>query len=179
MKSSLPLLAAGLALAACQSGPDAVRTSSASGLQVVEADASVRAPIWEALATLEGSWVSETPYGSSSHVFKVSSGGSALREIMGPGTESEMTNMYTLDGNGVVMTHYCAAGNQPHMRAAGMEDGRLVFESVSVGDLKDAGEHYMGAMTLVIVDQDHVEQHWTSITGETNEEMGVFKLTRQ
>lgn len=179
MKSSLPLLANGLAvialLAACQSAPSA----SVSGLKVVEADASVRGPLWDALSSLEGSWISETPYGPSEHVFQVSSAGSALRELMGPGTEMEMTNMYTLDGNGVAMTHYCGAGNQPHMRAAGMDGNRLVFESVSVADLKSTDEHYMGAMTLVLVDENTVEQHWTSITDGTTEEMGVFTLTRK
>lgn len=178
MKNYVSLSLAVLAAAACQSTDIAASDASGPVLKVVAADASVRAPLWEALSSLEGRWKSETEYGDGEHVFAVSSGGSVLREIMGPDTESEMTNVYSLDGNGVAMTHYCAAGNQPHMRAAGMEDGRMVFESVSVGDLKDAGEHYMGAMTLVFVDADHVEQHWTSITGETNVEMGVFSLTR-
>ncbi len=45
---------------------------------------------------------------------------------MYPGMEHEMTNMYTLDGNTLVMTHYCAGGNQPRMRATGVENGRVV-----------------------------------------------------
>ena len=147
-------------------------------LQVVAADASVRAPLWDAFSSLEGRWISRTPYGEGEHVFEVSSAGSVVREIMSPGTESEMTNMYSLSGNGVAMTHYCGAGNQPYMRAAGMEDNRMAFESVSVGDFKDPSGHYMGAMTLVFVDEDHVEQHWMSITGETEEQMGVFALER-
>ncbi len=166
-----------LGAASCQS-TDSSAPTDGPVLKVVAADASVRAPLWAALSSLEGRWTSKTEYGDGEHVFAVSSAGSVLREIMGPGTESEMTNMYSLDGNGVAMTHYCGAGNQPHMRAARMDGNRLVFESVSVGDLKDLGEHYMGAMTLVFVDEDHVEQHWTSITGETQLDMGVFTLTR-
>lgn len=172
----LPLIALGAV--SCQSSDSAAPAKSLSALKVVDADAAVRAPLWEALSSLEGRWISTTPYGESEHVFAVTSAGSAVRELMGPGTESEMTNMYTLDGNGVAMTHYCGAGNQPYMRAARMDGDRLAFESVSVGDLKNAGDHYMGAMTLVFVDEDHVEQHWTSITGETQEEMGVFALKR-
>ena len=45
-------------------------------------------------------------------------------------------------------------------------------------DLKDPAEHYMGAMTLVFLGEDHVEQHWTSIIGEDVAEMGVFDLRR-
>ncbi len=171
MKQTLLLALAILGLSACQSATEAP-------LAMVEADPAVRAPMWEALSSLEGRWVSKTPYGEGEHTFEVSSAGSALREIMGPGTEHEMTNMYTLDGNSVLMVHYCGAGNQPRMRAASLEGDRFVFESVSVGDLKAEDEHYMGAMTLVIVDEDHVEQHWTSIAGGEVTEMGVFALER-
>ena len=113
------------------------------------------------------------------HVFEVTSSGSAVRELMGPGTEHEMTNMYTLDGNSLTMTHYCGAGNQPFMRARRLDGDRLEFESVSVRDLKDPGDHYMGAMTLVFLEDGHVEQHWTSIIGDEVAEMGVFDLRRE
>lgn len=173
----LHLAAPLLALAACAS-----QTSSgpvAGGeLTIVDADPAIRAPFMEALTALEGRWTSVTPYGESEHVFHVSSMGSAVREIMSPGMEHEMTNMYTLDGNGVTMTHYCGAGNQPHMRATAFDGRRLEFRTTGVSDLKDPGEHYMGEMTLVFVDDDHVEQHWTSIENGEKSEIGVFALTR-
>ena len=152
--------------------------STEGSLDVVEADESIRAPMFDAVAGLEGRWVSTTPYGEMVHVFEVTSSGSAVRELMGPGTEHEMTNMYTLDGNSLTMTHYCGAGNQPFMRARALDGDRLEFEAVSVRDLKDPAEHYMGAMTLVFLGEDHVEQHWTSIIGEDVAEMGVFDLRR-
>ena len=89
-----------------------------------------------------------------------------------------MTNMYTLDGNSMVMTHYCGGGNQPRMRATEFDGRRLEFRSVSVSDLKNAGDSYMGEMTLVFVDDNYVEQHWTSIENGETSEMGVFQLTR-
>ena len=183
MKNYVSPALVGLALVACRSIDSAAPVGDASVLEVVApevvvADQDVRTPLWKALSSLEGRWVSETPYGAGEHLFEVSSGGSVVREIMGPGTESEMTNMYSLAGNGISMTHYCAVGNQPHMHAASMDGNRLVFELVSVGDFKDAGGHYMGPMTLVFVDEDHVEQHWTSNAGGKVDEMGAFVLTR-
>ncbi len=172
----LPLVL--LPLVACQSGGSSGSAIDATGLVFAPADPAIRAPLWDKLSSLEGRWISTTPYGEGEHVFTVTSAGSIVREIMGPGTESEMTNMYSLSGNGVAMTHYCGAGNQPYMRAAGMEEDRMVFKSVSVGDLKDPGELYMGEMTLVFVDEDHVEQHWTSITDGVHAEMGAFTLER-
>lgn len=152
--------------------------STGESLTVVEADDALRAPMFDAVAALEGRWVSTTPHGEMVHVFEVTSAGSAIREIMAPGTEHEMTNMYTLDGNSLSMTHYCGAGNQPFMRARRLDGDRLEFESVSVRDLKDPDEHYMGAMTLVFVSAEHVQQHWTSIIGGDVSEMGVFELRR-
>jgi hypothetical protein len=89
-----------------------------------------------------------------------------------------MTNMYTLDGDSLVVTHYCAAGNQPRMRARAIEDGRIAFRLDSVGDLGSDDSHYMGELILVLVDADHVEQHWRTFKdGELDHEM-VFPLER-
>lgn len=175
MKQTLLLGLAILGLSACQS---TCESTCDSPLTSAEADPAIRAPMWDALKTLEGSWVSTTPYGEGEHTFEITSAGSVLREIMGPGSEHEMTNMYTLNGNTVSMVHYCGAGNQPHMQASTLEGNRFVFESVSVGDLKASDEHYMGSMTLVIVDEDHAEQYWSSTNNGEVTEMGVFALTR-
>ena len=143
-----------LSLAACQtSGSHAV----------VSTDPAIRTPLFEALSALEGRWMGETSEGSTGESqFFVSSGGTAVREIMMPGSDYEMTNMYTLHGNHLLMTHNCAAGNQPHMRATSLEGNRIVFEPLGVSDLKATDEYYMGAMTLVIIDQDNIEQRWAS-----------------
>lgn len=112
--------------------------------------------------------------------FQQSSGGSALREIMFPGTSHEMTNMYTLEGDSIVMTHYCAAGNQPSMRADVAGNGRLDFQFESVTDLNAADEVYMGEMSLVWTDKNRIEQRWRSfVAGEyqAGQEM-VFELVR-
>lgn len=171
MRTTLPLvLSLSLASLACQSTTEP---------RVVEADAAQRDTLFAAVRGLEGRWVAESRGGEAPvHVFSVGSGGSAVREIMFPGAPHEMTNMYTLDGNALVMTHYCAAGNQPHMRADAIEGGRIVFHTDGVSDLKSADEPYMGEMTLVLVDADHVEQHWSNFkSGEVDHET-VFKLTR-
>lgn len=148
-------LALGSFFAACQSSPETYT--------VVAADPAARTPLLEAVAGLEGRWAGLAPDGSTGTTeFQVSSNGSVVREIMLAGTEHEMTNMYTLDGNALVMTHYCAGGNQPHMRATSIEDGRIAFEPVGVSDLKSEDEIYMGAMTLVLQDADTIEQHWSS-----------------
>ncbi|QDU65147.1 hypothetical protein [Engelhardtia mirabilis] len=169
MRRAIPFLAL-LPLAAC----------STTGPRVVHGDAAVREPLFESLSSLEGEWLLEVPGGEPLvSEFKVSSGGYAVREIMMRGTPNEMTNLYTLDGNGVCMWHFCAAGNTPRMRADGMQDGSLDFQFMDVVDLNEEDEHYMGGMKLVWVDENTIEQHWTTLTeGEPDQGM-VMRFTRR
>jgi hypothetical protein len=160
-----------LALACQSTAPD----TSGDAPRVVDVDPAQREALFAAVRSLEGKWQSEGPDGEPSYsTFEVTSAGSAVREVMLPGTEHEMTNMYTLDGNELVMVHYCAGGNQPIMRADSFEDGRLVFRSAGVRDLKAADEVYMGSMTLVVIDADKVEQQWVALKGgEVEHEMTI------
>ena len=56
--------------------------------------------------------------GEAAFEIAVSAAGTVVMETMAPGTEHEMINMYYQDGNDLVLTHYCAGGNQPTMRLA-------------------------------------------------------------
>lgn len=171
-------LAASLSLAALTSG-------CATAPTVVDADPVRREALLGAVTALEGRWAGEVaglpeeegpqPYTE----FALTAQGTGVREIMGVGEPHEMTNMYALDGNTLVMTHYCSAGNQPRMRASSItDDGRIEFLVDSVADLKSADEAYMGSMTLVILDANHIEQHWQSLKGGVVEDHLVIDLTR-
>ena len=175
MKNALPLALSLVLLAtACGTTP-----GTGTRLQVVSADPATREALFAPLCALEGRWESEEAEEEPMTIeFHVSSGGSALREIMFPGSEHEMTNMYTLDGDSVLMTHYCAGGNQPHMRASALEGNRLAFRSEGVSDLKAPDEAYMGEMTLVFVDDDRIEQHWSALRGEAVDHSTVFRFRR-
>ncbi len=141
-------------------------------------DAALRDRLFAAVSGLEGTWEMPGPEGPSVIEFRVTSNGSAVREAMFPGTPMEMTNMYTLDGNSLRMTHYCAGGNQPHMRATAFVDGRLEFVTDGVSDLESPDALHMADMTLVLVDEDHIEQHWRAVKGEEVDHMPVFELER-
>ncbi len=166
-RALLSLVPLSLALG-CQAGP-----------AVVDADPVQREALLGVVRGLEGAWQTDGPEGEPSVVeFHVSSGGSAVREVMFPGSDHEMTNMYTLDGNALLMTHYCAGGNQPHMRAKVLDGNHIVFETAGVSDLKSADEVYMGEMTLVVIDENHIEQHWAALKGGVKDHENVMTLTR-
>jgi hypothetical protein len=131
---------------------------------------------WE-MREEDGSW-KPTP------VISVGSGGSSVREVMFPGGGHEMTNMYHMDGDSLVVTHYCAVGNQPRMRCRGAvmnADGSvsLPFAFDAITNLGDAEGMYMGEMTLRIIDDNNIEQIWRHTEkGKVGEPM-TFVLRRR
>lgn len=171
MKLNLIIAVAALSFAACQS-------TNESMMSIQEQDAETRSTLFSAMSQLEGRWHVVGMPEEAVFDFDISSAGSVVREIMFPGGDEEMTNMYSLDGNAIVMTHYCAHGNQPHMRAERLEGDRLVFESVGVRDRTSEDEKYMGAMTLVFVDEGHIQQIWRQLPDEGTEEPVVIDLER-
>lgn len=142
-----------------------------------------RAALLDRVRGLEGEWLMQGEDGTwnVTCVFKTIAGGSAVREIMFPGTPHEMTNLYHMDGSSLVLTHYCAAGNQPKMRAkAATGKGPIAFEFDSVTNLTQPEETYMGSMTLVMPDADRLEAHWMHHkAGNKMGEPMIFSMKRK
>jgi hypothetical protein len=123
-----------------------------------------KAALLERVKSLAGTWEGKAPDGTvGTTTYQVTSNGTAVREIMLVGTSHEMTNMYTMDGDELLMTHYCAMGNQPQMRASASNDNRIVFKSAGVSNLTRPDQMYMGEMTIEFIDADHIKQHWQSL----------------
>ena len=164
-------------LAACATSA----TNSLTNPRVVrEASDAQKSVLIERVKSLAGTWEGKAPEGTHSITFAVCSGGSAVREVMFPGTPHEMTNMYTMDGDTLLMTHFCAMGNQPHMRASvGRGPNELRFDFDGVTNLRAADEMYMGSMTMTIVDQDHVVETWNHYKSGVKGEPTVIELTRK
>ncbi len=147
---------------------------------VAKATPEQQAAMFGRVQELAGDWEVRYP-GQPSGVstFKVTSGGSIVREIMFPGTDHEMTNVYHMDGPSIVVTHYCAAGNQPRMRATGVDGDALHFAFDSVTDAQP-DEHCIGSLVLRFLAKDRIEQEWTTFDskGEGQGQM-TFELVRK
>lgn len=153
---------------------------------VQPATAQEKSALLERVKSLAGTWEGTAPDGSvGTTTYTVTSNGTAVREIMLVGTPHEMTNMYTMDGNELLMTHYCAMGNQPHMRAIpeiayGNLPNRIVFKSAGVSNLTAPDEMYMGEMTIEFIDANHIKQHWQSLkNGKPAEHSMTIEKTRK
>ncbi|HSQ60596.1 MAG TPA: hypothetical protein VLT84_09220 [Acidobacteriota bacterium] len=121
-------------------------------------------PAFESLKLLVGDWqgTGDEHAATMKTSFHLTARGSVLVEDLVPMPEGAMTNVYHLDHDAVVMTHYCGAGNQPRMR--GTMDGKdIKFVMTDISNWKK-GEARMTAVTITVVDADHMKQTWTSET---------------
>ena len=119
-------------------------------------------PAFEHLKALVGTWQCVEPgMEKSSTTFELVANGSAIMERLAV-SDSPMINVYHPDGDAVVMTHYCGAGNQPRLRCT--KDGSsLAFTMSDITNWKK-GEAKMSAVTMTLVDANHMKQEWTSET---------------
>ncbi len=100
-------------------------------------------------------------------------------ETLDGGHDSTMITMYTPDGATLLATHYCSAGNQPRMRAAGSPDGKsLAFEFVDAANVAGSTGEVMRRLVVTFVDSDHFRQAWTSRGADGKELTSVFDYTR-
>ncbi len=120
------------------------------------------------LKGLAGTWKGQGEGGPAPaevvHEFRVSAVGSVVMETMFPGTGEEMINMYHLDGEELVVTHYCAAGNQPQMkldRAASSAD-HLLFAYTGGMNHDPATDQHIHEAELTFLPEGGLESCWTS-----------------
>jgi hypothetical protein len=95
-------------------------------------------------------------------VVKVTAAGSAVQETLFPGQPHEMVSIYHRDGADLVMTHYCALGNQPRMKADPKSPANQIrFLFAGGTNLDPAKDKHMHEGTITFVDDDHIE--WTGV----------------
>ncbi len=141
MKRSHVALTLALTLTLCTAGLAADPNS-----QIFDAHSAL-----EALKALEGDWVA-TPASGSGVRYEVIAGGNTVVKTYAPGKANEMLTIYHMDGDALVLTHYCALNNQPRMR----------FEVSDVpGEIRfafDGGTNFDPAVDA------HAHEGWTRIS---------------
>jgi hypothetical protein len=118
---------------------------------------------FDLLKGMEGNWAGKNQQGQPIEVtFRMTAGGSAmLSEIHGHGPENMIT-MFHLDGDRLLMTHYCGAGNQPRMKVVSADAKSLSFEFVD-GTNIGPGDGHMQHVTFSQPDADHQIEDWVFV----------------
>ena len=132
------------------------------------------------LKSLTGSWEGKSADGKPLLVsFRETAGGSAIMsEIQG---DHGMISMINMDGpNKLLMTHYCAAGNEPRMRASLSPDGKTItFNFLDATNLASPNDGHMRKMVLTIQDKDHFSEQWSFRKDGKDVMHEAFQYTRK
>jgi hypothetical protein len=152
-----------------------LRTAGLAGMlclvsSVAAADAqapdSASARMFERMRGLSGTWEGtlewsggRTGSGKLRVNYHLTGAGSALVEdlLMTESDVPTMTTVYHLDGADLRMTHYCAAKNQPRLKATMIDDatGSASFTFVDVSNAS-ANPAYVDGSSIHIIDSDHL-----------------------
>jgi hypothetical protein len=132
---------------------------------------------FDQLKGLEGSWEGKSSEGHPLNVsFRMTAGGSALMsEIHGHGPENMIT-MFHMDGDRLLLTHYCGAGNQPRMKVLSSDAKAVTFEFVDGTNIAPGAGH-MQRVTFTQADADHHTEEWVFLD-QGKEHKELFTLAR-
>ena len=135
---------------------------------------------FDQLKSLTGSWEGKNSMGQSVQVsYRMTAGGSALMsEIVGHG--ETMISMINFDGpNRLLLTHYCAVGNQPRMQASASPDGKTItFNFLDATNLDNPQSGHMDHVVIAMLGPDHHTEEWNFID-HGKEIKEFFDLTRK
>jgi hypothetical protein len=114
------------------------------------------------LKTLVGEWDAETAMGKVHVSYELIAGGTSLVERESGEKMPEMMTVYYLDGDRLLLTHYCMAGNQPRMqaRAFNPETGEVEFQFLDATNLTSPAAGHMHSAKIRLADNNHFSDEW-------------------
>ena len=156
--------------------------ASARSQQARPEEKTKSAAVFEQLSALVGEWAGDQGGVPVTVTYTLTGDGSALMEYVTPEASpaGAMITMFTVDGDHLIATHYCAAGNQPQMVTGvpGTLERGVTFSLVRVTGMKTPADYHNTGLTFVQNDSDHVTQRWTYLyKGKTG--TNVFHYARK
>jgi hypothetical protein len=117
------------------------------------------------LKALAGSWEAATTDEQNRPVkapvtYEVVSGGTTVLERIVEG-KSDMVTAFHVDGDKLILTHYCSAGNQPRMVARSIDGRTVQFDFVDATNLPSPAAGHIHSASFRFDDANHVVSEWT------------------
>lgn len=137
---------------------------------------------FDRLKTLAGEWACTAKEGGedgktsdSVVTYQVTSGGHSLMEMLFCGTDHGMVTMYHMDHDDLVMTHYCALGNQPAMVVVPSDQAdSITFEHIGGTNMGSENDPHMHKVVFTFLGPDHVRADW--VLYRDGQEAGTTQL---
>ncbi len=137
---------------------------------------------FEQLKALAGSWqgtLDGKPMPGDVTLRVTSMGNTLMHEMKSTVTPDNPISMFTLDGDHLVMTHYCDAGNQPHFIATVSPDGKTyTFNYQGASNLLPSQEGHMQHVVFTIIDANHHTEQWQFAMADGKSMGGLLDLKR-
>lgn len=145
--------------------------------------ASIAAAQFEQLKTLAGEWRGAGTHGEdvmdASISYRITAAGSVVMETMAAGTEFEMITMYHLNGEELMLTHYCALKNQPRMKATPSSDtSKIAFTYLDGTNMASDQVPHMHGVTFDFLGEDQFKTVWSMHADGAEQSQSKFSLKR-
>ena len=125
-------------------------------------------PDFDRIKALVGTWQGTAEHSGETHplhvAYQLTAGGSAVKETLFQDTPEEMLTVYHMDGDRLIMTHYCMLGNQPRM--VSVEDDLpnvIQFSFLDGRNLDPKKDPHMGRVVMKFENDDRLIADWTLI----------------
>jgi hypothetical protein len=155
----------------------AAATLSATSLLAASHSASA----FKKLQSLAGNWEGKDEKGEPVKTnFKSIVSNTGMMETLSPSGMEDMVTVYSLDGDGIALVHFCPTNNQPRMRAAPASDDvrELAFEFQGASNLPSPNTGHQHHLVIQFEDENHITETWTWRHEGMDMPM-VFHLTRK
>ena len=123
------------------------------------------AAAFEQFKKLEGRWKGRSTKGWEEVItYKTIAGGSVVAGTsFGAHPNETMMTMYHLDGERLMLTHYCVAKNQPRLVATSFAEGgkTVTFTFLDGGNLPSRDRGHMDKALFRFIDDNHTTSQWT------------------
>ncbi len=154
-----------------------------TAVQAAETKSDARADAAAAFArlkTLVGEWEASTQMGNAHVSYELTGAGTAVVERETADQMPAMMTVYHLDGNRLILTHYCMAGNQPRMQARTFNQatGELQFQFLDITNLSSPGAGHMHNVSFRFVDDNHFQSEWQFYENGKPKEIEKAEYTR-
>jgi hypothetical protein len=136
----------------------AIAMSAASNSTVADSTAT-----FAQMKSLVGEWKAVQDGVPVTETYTLTANGTALMAETRSANEPAMITMVTVDGDRLIATHYCIAGNQPQMVATSPTDLHkgVAFALDRVTGMKTADDWHNTGITFKLDDDDHMTQTWS------------------
>ena len=123
---------------------------------------------FDRLKQLAGDWDETSTQGwEGVHGMQIIAGGSAILSISRidphPGANETMATLFHMDGDRLMLTHYCVARNQPRLVATSVsDDGRVIeFSFLDGTNMRSRNDGHMDRAVFTIESPDRYRSRWS------------------